>query len=87
MSDTHIREFIERWRESGGSEQANSQMFLSELCDLLDVAHPDPAEPYSEGEYVFERRVMFHHGDGTTSRGRIDLYKRGCFVLESKQFG
>ncbi|MGE4290801.1 MAG: class I SAM-dependent DNA methyltransferase [Desulfovibrio sp.] len=85
MSDTAIREFIHRWRKSGGSEQANSQLFLTQLCGLLGVPEPEPAEPYSEGDYVFERRVVFHHGDGSTSRGRIDLYKRGCFVLESKQ--
>jgi hypothetical protein len=29
--------------------------------------------------------VTFHNGDGSTSTGRIDLYKRGCFVLEAKQ--
>src|SRR6185437_12661895 len=34
--------------------------------------------------YVFERAVRFRHDDGTTSPGRIDLYKKGCFVLEAK---
>ncbi|TVR02428.1 MAG: hypothetical protein EA399_00415 [Desulfovibrionales bacterium] len=34
---------------------------------------------------MFERRVIFQHGDGSSSHGYIDLYKRGCFVLESKQ--
>ncbi|MDC9825610.1 class I SAM-dependent DNA methyltransferase [Devosia sp. ZB163] len=34
---------------------------------------------------MFERRITFKHPDGSTSPGRIDLYKRGCFVLESKQ--
>jgi hypothetical protein len=59
---------------------------LSELCDILDVPRPDPATPdTTQNEYVFERAVTFHHGDGTTSAGRIDLYKRGCFVLEAKQ--
>ncbi len=29
--------------------------------------------------------MTFHHGDGTTSTGRIDLYKRGSSVLEAKQ--
>jgi hypothetical protein len=29
--------------------------------------------------------VRFDHGDGSHSTGRIDLYKRGCFVLETKQ--
>ncbi|MEF2145109.1 MAG: DNA methyltransferase [Desulfovibrionaceae bacterium] len=85
MSDTHIRDFINRWKKSGGSEQANSQMFLRELCTILEVPPPDTTQSYSDGAYVFERRVTFHHGDGSTSRGRIDLYKRGCFVLESKQ--
>jgi hypothetical protein len=39
----------------------------------------------SRNAYVFERSVHFQNGDGTTSIGRIDLYKRGCFVLEAKQ--
>lgn len=35
--------------------------------------------------YVFEYPVTFRHPDNSTSPGRIDLYKRGCFVLEAKQ--
>lgn len=78
--------FIERWQNSGAAERANCQSFLSELCTLLGVAPPDPALPDTRlNAYVFERDVVFHHGDGTTSTGRIDLYKRGCFVLEAKQ--
>ena len=81
-----VRAFITRWERSGASERANYQLFLSELCDVIGVPHPDPATPdTSENEYVFERSVTFHHGDGTSSIGRIDLYKRGCFVLEAKQ--
>ena len=34
---------------------------------------------------MFERPVTFSHGDGSSSAGRIDLYKRGCFVLEAKK--
>jgi hypothetical protein len=34
-------EFVERWKKSGGAEMANSQLFLTELCDLLDIPHPD----------------------------------------------
>ncbi len=80
--------FIARWSPSGGAELANSQSFLRDLCDLLDVPHPDPkvaSDHPDDNAYVFERDVLFKHGDGTTSGGRIDLYKRGCFVLESKQ--
>jgi SAM-dependent methyltransferase len=61
-------------------------MFLIELCDLIGVQRPDPAGPETEqNDYVFERAVRFHHDDGTSSPGRIDLYKKGCFVLEAKQ--
>ncbi len=34
---------------------------------------------------MFERPITFSHGDGSTSAGRIDLYRRGAFVLESKK--
>jgi hypothetical protein len=79
-------QFIERWKDSGGAELANSQSFLKELCDLLDVPHPEPtvADETLNG-YVFEKAVEFNNGDGTVSQGRIDLYRQGCFVLESKQ--
>jgi hypothetical protein len=81
-----IQAFIDRWSPSGGAEQANYALFLSELCDILGVPHPEPTRPDDEDNaYVFERRVVFQNPDGTQSYGRIDLYKRGCFVLETKQ--
>lgn len=81
-----VTEFIARWQASGASERANYQLFLTELCAVLGVPGPDPATPNDhENAYVFERHVDFHNGDGTTSKGSIDLYRRGCFVLEAKQ--
>ena len=81
-----IQHFIQRWETSGAAERANYQLFLSELCDQLGVPRPDPTQPDDErNTYVFERAVTFHNGDGSSSAGRIDLYKRGCFVLEAKQ--
>ena len=81
-----IPSFIERWSPSGGGERANYQLFLAELCHVLDV---DPPEPYSADkpltEYGFERNVFFRKDEGAASLGRIDLYKRGHFVLEAKQ--
>ncbi len=78
--------FVERWRGSGAAERANYQLFLAELCDVLDLPRPDPTRPdAAENGYVFERDVTFEYPDGTTSLGRIDLYRRGCFVLEAKQ--
>jgi hypothetical protein len=76
--------FIERWKNSAAAERANYQLFLSELCDFLDVPRPDPAQD-GRGDYVFERPVTFRYSNGQTSAGFIDLYKRGCFVLEAKQ--
>ncbi|MGM0578376.1 MAG: type IIL restriction-modification enzyme MmeI [Myxococcota bacterium] len=78
--------FIDRWKASGGAEMANFQSFVNELCDLLGVARPEPTrELEADNRYVFEKAVEFRHGDGSTSGGRIDLYKEGCFVLEAKQ--
>ncbi len=78
--------FVRRWESSGAAERANYQLFLSELCDVLSVPRPNPTLPDdSANTYVFERAVQFHNGDGTTSPGRIDLYKKDCFVLEAKQ--
>nr|WP_303473165.1 MULTISPECIES: DNA methyltransferase [unclassified Marinovum] len=64
---------------------ANFQAFAGELTDLLEVERPLPAT--SDGQnnsYRFERPVTFTH-TGRTRNGRIDLYRRGCFVLEAKQ--
>lgn len=74
--------FIARWQGVVASELSMSQSFLIDLCRLLgvDVPHPTP-----EQDYMFERPITFAHGDGSTSAGRIDLYRRGAFVLESKK--
>ena len=86
MGDAEIAKFIEVWSKSGGAERANYQGFLYELCDVLEVPRPEPTGPDdSENAYVFERAVRFDNGDGTHSTGWIDLYKRGSFVLETKQ--
>lgn len=79
-------EFIARWQHASGSELANAQSFVRELAELLGEAPPNPArEDTRDNDYVFERRVIFHHGDGSTAEGRIDCYKRGYFVLEAKK--
>ncbi|MBL8429632.1 MAG: class I SAM-dependent DNA methyltransferase, partial [Dechloromonas sp.] len=81
-----IDTFLARWRAAGGSERANYQLFIADLCDLLDVDKPQPAnEDTRDNPYVFERRVIFHHGDGSTSNGFIDCYKRGSFIGEAKK--
>ncbi|HEY8566385.1 MAG TPA: DNA methyltransferase [Beijerinckiaceae bacterium] len=83
----NIDAFIARWTaREGGAERANYQMFLSELCDVLGVARPDPAGvERGQNDYVFERAVRPRAGDPTTAPKRIDLYKKGAFILEAKQ--
>jgi hypothetical protein len=83
MPKREVQKFISHWSAASPSERANSQPFLIELCDLLDVPRPDP-QP--DKGYFFEFPVVEQHPDGTTSNGRIDLYRRARFVLESKQF-
>jgi hypothetical protein len=79
-------DFIARWQHASGSELANAQSFVRELAELLEQPPPNPArEDTRDNDYVFERRVIFRHGDGKTSEGRIDCYKRGHFVLEAKK--
>lgn len=76
------QDFLARWQHADGSELANYQLFVTDLCHLLGVPTPDPArEDTRDNAYVFERRVTFRHGDGSESTGRIDCFKRGHFVL------
>jgi hypothetical protein len=83
---TSTTDFIVRWKASGGSEQANSQLFLAELCDALELPRPNPASPVNEeNTYSFERKVFVPRGDGKNDQKRLDLYRKGAFVLESKQ--
>ncbi len=87
MAETAIECFIERWRRNeGGAERANFPLFLTELCALLDLPPPDPADATrTHNDYVFERAVDEIAPDGSVRHRRIDLYRRGCFVLEAKQ--
>jgi len=86
-SAERIDAFIARWHQGeGGAERANYALFLVELTDILDLPHPDPAGASRENnDYVFERAVRSVDADGREQIGRIDLYRRGCFVLEAKQ--
>ena len=80
-----IADFIQRWQgvqQSSATELASSQTFILELCALLDLPTPLPSQAQ---DYMFERPITFAYGDGSSSAGRIDCYKRGHFVWESKK--
>ncbi|MEL6612544.1 MAG: DNA methyltransferase, partial [Bacteroidota bacterium] len=89
MSDAPARhidldDFLSAAKASGGAERANAQTFLGDLAVVLGVERPHLATGDVRADaYVFERPVTFR--DGKQSKGFIDLYKRGSFVLETKQ--
>ncbi len=61
-------------------------MFLTELCDLLGVENPPPAnDKVHEASCNFERPIPFDDGEGKTTTNFIDMYKQHCFVPEAKQ--
>lgn len=82
-----LETFIAHWQDrEGGQERANYALFLTQLCAVLGVPQPEPASANTEqNDYVFERAVKEPDGDGSHTTRRIDLYRRGCFVLEAKQ--
>ena len=82
----NLENFIARWQGAETAERANYQMFLAELSVLLDVPHPDPAGADNEfNQYVFDRAITRTKPDGSATTVYADLYKRGCFILETKQ--
>ncbi len=81
-ADANADAFVTKWQGVTASELSTSQSFLIELSQLLGVDTPHAT---AEQDYMFERPITFAHGDGSTSAGRIDLYRRGAFVLESKK--
>ena len=77
-----IELFITRWQSSGAAERSNYALFLSELCDLLEVQRPDPStEHNAQNDYVIDRAFTRNDRDGNASTVYLDLYKRGHFVL------
>ncbi|MFU8864927.1 MAG: class I SAM-dependent DNA methyltransferase [Rhodobacterales bacterium] len=85
MTVLRVNDFIERWALSGGSERANFQTFANELCDVLDVPRATPAQQSEIAQaYHFEHPVTYIHTTSQT-RGFVDLYRAGHFVMEAKQ--
>lgn len=78
-----VDRFIAHWDGTERAERANYALLLAELCALIGVDPPAGAIG-GGGDYRFERTVTHHEPDGTHSARHIDLYRRGCFVLEAK---
>ena len=54
--------FLARWQASGAAERANYQLFLTQLCDLLDVPQPEP----TRASVADNAYVLIHVGGGLT---------------------
>ncbi len=77
-----IQAFLTTWEKSGASELANAQSFINDLCHVLEVDSPHPSTPDEHANaYVFNKTIP----GGEASKNFIDCYKRGCFILETKQ--
>lgn len=86
VSTERLQKLVADVKPSGGSEMSNYQLFVERLTGALDLPQPEFAREETRfNDYVFERNVTFRHPGGTSSTGRIDCYKRGCFILEAKQ--
>jgi hypothetical protein len=81
-----IDQLIEKWWGlRGGAERSNLGPFIHDLCAALQLPHPGPASAGILGNYEFEGSVPAGSFRSAKATGYIDLYKRGCFVLEAKQ--
>lgn len=81
-----VEAFIARWRMSEGAERASFPSFIGEFCELLRIERPQPPTSNVEAvAYRFEYPVRLSGSDGSETTGRIDLYRKRCFVAEAKQ--
>jgi hypothetical protein len=81
-----VEVFLGKWLGlPGGAERANFQPFIVELCQVLGVPLPEPAAGGVLSDYRFEGPVTPDAAFSDKQSGAIDLYKRGCFVMEAKQ--
>jgi hypothetical protein len=80
-----IDTLLKKWvgKELAG-ERAEYQQFLTELMQALDVPTPGDGGVAVE-DYRFEAPVRSEAVYGGKGTKRIDLYKRGSFILEAKQ--
>jgi hypothetical protein len=79
-SQKRMRAFVEKTRHAQGAELANAQTVFNLLCEALQVAAPSLKKAGADNPYCFEADVL----DGKAAR-RMDVYKRGHFIFESKQ--
>ena len=79
-----IDSFITKWSASSAAERANKDLFLLDLCEVLQVEKPHPTtDDVESNTYTFERDAVLVHEGQKTSVGKMDLYKEDHFILEA----
>lgn len=80
-----VEQFIATWQGTSGSERANKDSFIRDLCSVLGVPPPRGRTGDPEKDtYVFEADAIIQDEDGHKF-GKMDLYKQGYLILEAKQ--
>ncbi len=77
---SNLEDLADRWAEADAGERSNFQLYLTELCDALDVARPQP----KGSGYEFEFPVKVVEADGTETTKPADLFRKDHFLLEAK---
>ncbi|MCL2822577.1 MAG: hypothetical protein FWD57_01165 [Polyangiaceae bacterium] len=85
MATLHtVDDIIARWKSSEAFDQSDSVGFLTELCDAIDLPRPRPAHSIGEeNTYSFEHKVRVSNVGESSDTRAVDLYRSGCFMLES----
>ena len=75
-----LAELAERWTDADAGERSNAQLYVTELCEALDVPGPQP----KGSGYEFEFPVKVVEADGTETTKPADLFRQDHFLLEAK---
>lgn len=83
VPDDAVEAFIANWSVSGGRERANYQLFLTELCDLLGLDHPEPTKPDNAlNRYTFDRSLDRVKPDGSRITVYADLLHKPFWIID-----
>lgn len=75
-----LEDLAERWADADAGERSNAQLYITELCEALDVPGPQP----KGSGYEFEFPVKVVEPDGTETTKPADLFRQDHFLLEAK---
>jgi len=76
-TEPKLMRIIARWKALCDSEQADSQRFVLELCDALDVAGPDSKPLVCEDDAnSLDRSVLDPCGDNTCDHNLVSALSR-----------